>query len=77
VIRAAESDDRRRARFAKDDEVNHVRSTLVFDPETSALLAEEQITLAGNSLGYPAGTRIVSATYLKTAIVDKLGARPQ
>ena len=60
---------------AKDDDVNHVRSTLVFDPRTSILLAEEESTLAGNSLGYPAGTQIESATYLATTIVDSLGAR--
>jgi len=61
---------------AKDDDVNHVRSTLVFDPNTSVLLAEEESTLEGNSFGYPAGTRIELATYLQTAIVGSLGARP-
>jgi hypothetical protein len=67
---------RRGIAVAKDDDVNHVRSTLVFDPRTSVLLAEEETTLAGNSLGYPDGTRIETATYLETAIVDALGARP-
>src|SRR5262249_17825186 len=61
---------------AMDDDATHVRSTLIFDPQTSLLLAEEQFTLAGNSFGYPSGTCIETATYLKTAIVDTLGARP-
>src|SRR5262249_14330522 len=67
---------RRGVEVAMDDDVSHLRSTLVFDPQTSLLLAEEEFTLAGNSLGYPAGTCIETATYLKTAIVDTLGARP-
>ena len=67
---------RRGVAVAKDDVVNHVRSTLVFDPDTSRLLAEEEETLAGNSLGLPAGTRIETITYLVTAIVDSIGARP-
>jgi len=60
---------------SKDDAVNHIRSTLVFDPDTSVLLGEQQETLAGNSLGYPAGTKIESVTYLRTAVVDSIGAR--
>jgi hypothetical protein len=67
---------RRGIAVAKDDDVNHVRSTLVFDPQTSALLAEEESTLDGNSFGYPVGTRIETATYLVTTVVDSLGARP-
>jgi len=61
---------------AKDDDVNHIRSTLVFDPQTSVLLAEEESTLAGNSFGYAAGTPVDAATYLVTAIVGSLDARP-
>jgi hypothetical protein len=61
---------------AKDDNVNHIRSTLVFDPKTSVLLAEEESTLPGNSFGYPRGTRIELATYLQTVVVGSLGARP-
>ncbi len=71
-----DSAGRRGIAVAKDDDVNHVRSTLVFDPRTSVLLDEEESTLSGNSFGYPAGTRIETATYLETAIVDSLGARP-
>jgi RNA polymerase sigma-70 factor (ECF subfamily) len=61
---------------AIDDVVNHTRSTLVFDPATSQLLAEEETTLNGNSFGYRAGTKIFSIVYLQSAIVDALGARP-
>jgi len=71
-----DSAGRRGLAVAKDDHVNHIRSTLVFDPDTSMLLAEEEDTLAGNSFGYPARTRIETMTYLQTAIVDSLGARP-
>ena len=54
----------------------HRLNVLVFDPSSSVLLAEGETTLAGNSFGYPAGTRIESITYLETAVVDSLGARP-
>lgn len=54
-----------------------IRNTLVFDPETSALLAEEQvITAADSTYGYPIGTVIGHATYLESAIVDEPGERP-
>ena len=71
-----DSAGRRGIAVAKDDNVNHIRSTLVFDPRTSVLLAEEESTLPGNSFGYPTGTRIELATYLQTVVVGSLGARP-
>jgi hypothetical protein len=61
---------------ARDDDHAKIRYTLVFDPKTAALLAEEQVVLPGNALGYPAGTRIGYATYVQSGIVDSLGARP-
>jgi hypothetical protein len=61
---------------AREDDHAKIRYTLVFDPKTAALLAEEQVVLPGNALGYPAGTRIGYATYVKSGIVDSLGARP-
>jgi hypothetical protein len=76
VGEVTDSAGRRGIAVAKDDDVNHMRSILVFDPQTSVLLAEEESTLDGNSLGYPAGVHVDSATYLETAIVDSLGARP-
>ena len=53
---------------AMDD--HGIRSTLVFDPQTSALLQEEQVALPGNSYGYAAGERVGYATYLVQRIVD-------
>jgi hypothetical protein len=52
-----------------------VRHTLIFDPATSALLAEEQIAVE-NIRNYPAGTRIGYSTYLVHAIVDSQTATP-
>ena len=47
-----------------------IRSTLIFDPNTSALLGEEQVALAGNPFRTEAGTRIGYATYLVQKIVN-------
>jgi hypothetical protein len=52
------------------------RHELIFDPKTSALLGEEYQALAGNEFGYAPGTVIGYATYVKTGVVDRLGARP-
>jgi len=67
---------RRGIAVARDDERAKIRYTLVFDPKTAALLAEEQVVLPGNAFGYPAGTRIGYATYVKSGIVDSATARP-
>jgi hypothetical protein len=67
---------RRGVAVAREDDHAKIRYTLVFDPKTAALLAEEQVVLPGNAFGYPAGTRIGLATYVKTGIVDSIGARP-
>ena len=48
------------------------RETLIFDPDTGAFLAEEQVALPGS--GYPAGKPIAYATYA-TSIVDAVGER--
>jgi hypothetical protein len=61
---------------AMDDSVRHLRQTLVFDPATSRLLAEQEIALPGAS-EFPAGTRIESAVYLQTAVVDSPNERPR
>jgi hypothetical protein len=53
---------------ARDD--HGIRSMLVFDPQTSALLAEEQVALPGNPYGYPAGARLDYSTYVVQRIVD-------
>jgi RNA polymerase sigma-70 factor (ECF subfamily) len=49
-----------------------IRETLILDPETSVLLSEEQVTLDGNSFGYPAGTVIGHATYVTRGVVDSM-----
>lgn len=53
---------------AMDDQ--GIRYTLIFDPFTSKLLAEEQLALDGNGFGYPANQRVGYATYLAQKIVD-------
>jgi len=62
---------------AMRDEANRIRHMLIFDPETSALLGEEEIVLEGNVLDYPEGTVIGYATYLESAVVDEIKKRPQ
>jgi hypothetical protein len=66
---------RRGVAVAMDDDARHIRQTLVFDPTTSRLLAEQEIALPG-AQEFPADTRIESAVYLETAIVDSAGERP-
>lgn len=60
--------------FASDPDKQ--RHTLIFDPDTAALLGEEYVALAGNANGYPEGTVIGYATYVATGIVDSIRARP-
>jgi hypothetical protein len=66
---------RRGVAVAYSDE-SHERHELIFDPRTAALLGEEYVQLDGNPYGYPAGTLTGYATYVSTAVVDHLGARP-
>jgi hypothetical protein len=67
---------RRGVAVAMDDQARHIRQTLVFDPESSRLLAEQETALPGAS-EFPAGTRIESAVYLQTAVVDSPTERPR
>ena len=53
-----------------------IRHTLVLDPGTGTLLAEEQVTLARNSWGYRAGTVVGHSTYLEEGVVDSPRQRP-
>lgn len=62
---------------AMRSEADGIRHTLVFDPATSVLLAEEQVALGDNSWDYPEGTVIGYATYLTTAVVDSSRERPR
>jgi hypothetical protein len=54
-----------------------VRHTLVIDPKTGTLLAEESVTLEDNFYGYPADTVVGHSTYVVTAMVGRVGARPR
>src|SRR5436305_1508360 len=66
---------RRGVAVAMDDRARQIRQTLVIDPATSRLLAEQAIALPG-AREFPAGTRIESAVYLQTAVVDSMQQRP-
>jgi hypothetical protein len=68
VGRVRDSAGRPGVAVARDD--HGIRFTLVFDPGNSALLSEEQVALADNTYGYPAGMRIGYATYLVQRIVN-------
>lgn len=59
---------------ALDSGANHMRQTLVFDPDTSALLAERETALPGGIA--PAGTVLGYAVYLQQGIVGSMRARP-
>jgi len=65
---------RRADGVAIDDLQNRERLTLLFDPESQALLGEEDSFLAGNFRDYPAGTVIGRAAYLEQAVVDSVPA---
>lgn len=47
-----------------------IRTVLIFDPDTSVLLGEEGIALAGNTFGYSTGERIWYSTYVVQKVVD-------
>ncbi len=66
---------------AMRNDANTGRQTLIFDQNTSNLLAEEDIALVGNRMGnppvsYPPGTRVGYSTYVKTGVVKSLRAKP-
>jgi hypothetical protein len=52
-----------------------VRRELVFDPETSALLAERQTVIRQGAFGFraPLGTTVGYAVYLESKLVDSVG----
>lgn len=70
---ASDGAGRRAIAVSKNDDTQHVRYTLLFDPSSYALLGEQQSLLAGNSFGYPAGMVIGSSTTLTSKIVDSIG----
>jgi hypothetical protein len=68
---------RRGVAVAIDHRTDGIRHTLVIDPDTGTMLAEEQVLLEKNLFGYPGGTLIGHSTYLVTAMVPSVGARPK
>jgi hypothetical protein len=65
-----------RAGIAVGRESYGIRRSLIFDPKTYALLAEEDVAQAGNREGYAPGTRVGYAAYLAQAVVDAETDRP-
>jgi RNA polymerase sigma-70 factor (ECF subfamily) len=59
---------------AMENGSSDARSTLLFDPVSYALLGEQDVLLAGNRLGYPAGTVVGHATYVEQRVVDSVPA---
>lgn len=62
---------------AFSDSKDHERHELIFDRRTAALLEEEYVELKGSFYGYPPGTITGYSTYVTSAVVDRLGARPK
>jgi len=73
---ATDGAGRRGIAIAVRDDSNEERLQLIVDPKSGDLLAEQEVVLAGNPFGYPAGTVIGSATYVETALVAGKRARP-
>jgi RNA polymerase sigma-70 factor (ECF subfamily) len=67
---------RRGVAFAMEDTENRIEHTLIIDPDTAQLLAEEQVALDGHRNGYPEATVVGHATYLTSAVVDSRRERP-
>jgi RNA polymerase sigma-70 factor (ECF subfamily) len=74
VGRTTDATGRPAVAVAMENGHNEARSTLLFDPHSFALLGEEDVVLAGNSFGYPAGTVVGHATYVEQKVVDSVPA---
>lgn len=61
---------------AMEQRSDGVRHTLVIDPVSGALLAEEEVTLEDNFYGYPAGTVVGHSTLAVERVVRVPSARP-
>ncbi|HLW95955.1 MAG TPA: CU044_5270 family protein [Solirubrobacteraceae bacterium] len=57
------------AEITFDDLQHEVRDELIFDPATSALLGERQVTTHFN-VGFPAGTPLEDVAFLNEAVTD-------
>ncbi len=65
--------------IAFTDERRGTRHELIFDPETSVLLAErDSLARPGGAYGFeaPLGTTVGYAAYLESKVVDSVGERP-
>jgi len=69
VGNVSDSSGRPGVAVAMTDDTTHIRQVLIFDPNTSQLLAEEHRVVAGNEFGWPSGTLVGSQTYLVHAVV--------
>jgi hypothetical protein len=67
---------RRGTAVAMDDGQSRETHLLIFDPATSALLAEEYTALAGHYSGVAPGTKVGWSTYLRAEVVDRIKERP-
>jgi hypothetical protein len=61
---------------AIDDNSGRTTHRLVIDPRTGTMLEEQEVVRRGNVHGYPEGTVIGHSTYVVTAMVRSVGARP-
>lgn len=55
---------------------NFARHELIFDPDTSALLGEREVSVRPGLFDAPVGTEYGSATYLESGVVDSIDERP-
>jgi hypothetical protein len=74
VGRTTDATGRPAVAVAMDYSHNRMRSTLLFDPSSYALLGEEDRVLSGSEYGYPAGTVVGHATYVEQKVVDSVPA---
>lgn len=70
-------DRRKGTGFALDDDANHLRTELVIDPKTHALLGEQQTTLRGYWSGYKPGTLIGWSVIDRVEVVNRIKERPE
>jgi len=59
--------------LAHTDKHEKIQHRLILEPDTSTLLASQQLTLADHQLGYPTGTQIAHTTHHQTTILDIAG----
>ncbi len=73
---ATDHDGRAGTGFMLDDTDNKLRTELIIDPQTHALLGDEQTTLPGYWNDYKPGTVIGWTVIERVEVVDKIKERP-